>query len=198
MKQDELGETLFPLGEMKKSDTRAIAGELGLVTALRPESQEICFVGDNKYSDFMKGFVPESLRPGPVVDMHGRVIGEHHGIAFYTIGQRRGLGIQSLEPHYVVNIDHATNTLIVGSRHDVMKKSLIVKDLNWIGMSAPRAPFSAGVKIRSTMGEMPATVSPVDENRVRVVFDSPQWAPAPGQSAVFYTGDVVAGGGVIE
>lgn len=198
MRQDELGKTLFPLGEMTKSDTRAIAGGLGLVTALRPESQEICFVGNNKYADFMKDFAPESLRPGPIVDRSGKVVGEHNGIAFYTIGQRRGLGIQSLEPHYVVNIDHAMNTLIVGSRDDVMKKSLIVKDLNWICMNAPHRPFAAGVKIRSTMREMPAIVTPVDENRVRVVFDSPQWAPAPGQSAVFYTGNMVAGGGIIE
>jgi tRNA-specific 2-thiouridylase len=198
MKQDELAKTLFPLGEMKKSDTRAIAEELGLVTALRPESQEICFVGNNKYPDFMKNFAPESLKPGPIVGMSGWVIGEHHGIAFYTIGQRRGLGIQSLEPYYVVNIDHRTNTLIVGSRDDVMKKSLIVKDLNWICMNAPRRPFAAGVKIRSTMREMPAIVSPLDQNRVQVVFDSPQWAPAPGQSAVFYAGNMVVGGGIIE
>jgi tRNA-specific 2-thiouridylase len=198
MKQEEIAKTLFPLGEMRKPDTRAIARELGLVTALRPESQEICFVGNNKYADFIKGFAPESLQPGPIVDMNGGKVGEHNGIAFYTIGQRKGLGIQSLEPHYVVNIDHTTNTLIVGSRDDIMKKSLIVKELNWICMSAPHRPFAAGVKIRSTMREMPALVSPVDENRVQVVFESPQWAPAPGQSAVFYTGSMVAGGGIIE
>lgn len=198
MKQEELEKTLFPLGEMQKTETRAIAEELGLVTALRPESQEICFVGNNRYADFMKDFSPESLQPGAIVDLSGRAVGEHHGIAFYTIGQRRGLGIQSLEPHYVVKIDHRTNTLMVGSREDVMKKSLTVKELNWISMSAPDRPFGAGVKIRSTMREMPATVTPIDRYRVQVGFERPQWAPAPGQSAVFYSGDVVAGGGIIE
>ncbi|KPJ98104.1 MAG: hypothetical protein AMK71_11925 [Nitrospira bacterium SG8_35_4] len=198
MKQEELGKTLFPLGEMKKSDTRSIAGEIGLVTALRPESQEICFVGNNKYADFMRGFSPESLQPGAIVDMNGRVVGKHDGIAFYTVGQRRGLGIQSLKPHYVVKIDHDNNTVTAGSRDDVMKNSLIVKDLNWICMDAPDRSFTAGVKIRSTMKEKPATVSPMDTNRVRVVFDAPQWAPAPGQSAVFYNDDIVVGGGIIE
>jgi tRNA-specific 2-thiouridylase len=198
MNQEELGKTLFPLGEMNKTDTRSIAEELGLVTALRPESQEICFVGNNKYADFMKGFSPESLQPGAIVDVSGRVVGEHDGIAFYTIGQRRGLGIQSLKPHYVVNIDHRNNTLMVGSRDDVMKKKLTVKDLNWICASAPDGHFTAGVKIRSTMEEMPATVSPVNKNRVKVEFHDPQWAPAPGQSAVFYKGNIVVGGGIIE
>jgi tRNA-specific 2-thiouridylase len=198
MKQEELGKTLFPLGEMKKSDTRSIAEDLGLVTALRPESQEICFVGNNKYADFMKGFSPESLQPGAIVDMNGAVLGQHDGIAFYTIGQRRGLGIQSLSPHYVVKIDHTRNTVMVGSRDDVMEKTIIIKELNWISMGAPDRAFTAGVKIRSTMKEVPATISPVDQSRVRVEFDSPQWAPAPGQSAVFYHDDVVAGGGIIE
>jgi len=198
MKQMELGKTMFPLGEMKKSDTRSIAEEIGLVTALRPESQEICFVGNNKYAEFMKGFSPESLQPGAIVDMNGTVVGKHDGIAFYTIGQRRGLGIQSLKPHYVVNIDHQNNTVTVGSRDDVMKKTFIVKDLNWICVNTPDRSFTAGVKIRSTMSEQPATVSPIDTNRVRVVFDAPQWAPAPGQSAVFYKDELVVGGGIIE
>jgi tRNA-specific 2-thiouridylase len=198
MKQEELGKTLFPLGEMKKADTRSIAGELGLVTALRPESQEICFVGNNKYADFMKGFSPESLQPGAIVDMSGKLVGEHDGIAFYTIGQRRGLRIQSLKPHYVVKIDQKSNTVMVGSRDDVMKKSITVKDLNWICLNASDRPFTAGVKIRSTMKEMPATVSPTEENRALAEFDSPQWAPAPGQSAVFYNNDIVVGGGIIE
>jgi tRNA-specific 2-thiouridylase len=198
MKQEELRKTLFPLGEMKKADTRSIAGELGLVTALRPESQEICFVGNNKYADFMKGFSPESLQPGAIVDMSGKLVGEHDGIAFYTIGQRRGLRIQSLKPHYVVKIDQKSNTVMVGSRDDVMKKSITVKDLNWICLNASDRPFTAGVKIRSTMKEMPATVSPTEENRALAEFDSPQWAPAPGQSAVFYNNDIVVGGGIIE
>jgi len=198
MKQEELGKTLFPLGEMNKAQTRGIAADLGLVTALRPESQEICFVGNNKYADFMKGFSPESVRPGPIVDMQGTVVGEHTGIAFYTIGQRRGLGVQSLQPHYVVRIDQKNNTLTVGSRDDVMQRDITVRDLNWVCIDAPDSPFAASVKIRSTMREMPARVSPVSRERVQVAFETAQWAPAAGQSAVFYEDDRVLGGGIIE
>ena len=146
----------------------------------------------------MKVFSPESLQPGAIIDISGKVGGKHDGIAFYTIGQRKGLGIQSLKPHYVVKIDQKNNILVVGSRIDVMKKILTVKNLNWIYMHAPNMPFPAAVKIRSTMKEMPATVSPIEENRVQVEFESPQWAPAPGQSAVFYHNDLVVGGGIIE
>lgn len=198
MTQPELAKTMFPLGEMNKEETRKIAKELDLATAMRAESQEICFVGDDKYVDFIEKFSPESLRPGPIADTSGKIIGEHKGIAFYTIGQRKRLGISSLKPHYVADIDRNTNTITVGSREDAMKKTLIVKDLNWLSIDSLSKPLLTHVKIRSTMKETPAVISPLEDERVKVEFEELQWAPASGQSAVFYNGDLVIGGGIIE
>jgi tRNA-specific 2-thiouridylase len=198
MTQDQLARTLFPLGGMKKEETRKIAKELGLATALRSESQEICFVGNDKYVDFIERFSPESLRPGTILDTGGKVIGEHKGIAFYTVGQRKRLGIASLKPYYVTSIDHRTNTITVGSREDVMEKTLKVKKLNWISINSLSGPAHVHVKIRSTMKGAPAVISPLGDDSVKVEFDEPQWAPASGQSAVFYSGDMVIGGGIID
>jgi tRNA-specific 2-thiouridylase len=198
MTQAELAKILFPLGEMKKEETREIAKELDLATAMRAESQEICFVGDDKYVDFIENFSPESLRPGQIVDTSGKAIGEHKGIAFYTIGQRKRLGISSLIPRYVADIDRRTNTITVGSREDAMKKTLTVKELNWISIVSLSKPLTVNVKIRSTMKEVPAIISPLGNDKVNVEFVDLQWAPASGQSAVFYNGDLVIGGGIIE
>ncbi len=198
MKPMELAKTVFPIGSMKKEETREIARELGLAAALRAESQEICFIGDDTYVDFIKNFAPDALQPGPIVNMNEQVVGEHKGIAFYTIGQRKGLGIASLKPHYVANIDQKEKTIVVGSKEDVMKKSFKVRELNWISIDYPSSPMRCHVKIRSTMQERPATVRPEDKNKIIVDYDEPQWAPAPGQSAVFYDGEAVLGGGIIE
>jgi len=198
MKQEELAKTLFPLGGLTKEKTRGIAKELDLATALRPESQEICFAGKENYADFIKGFSPESLRPGPIAGMDGKIVGEHKGIAFYTIGQRKRLGISSLKPHYVVRIDREKNTVIVGSREDAMKKSFKVKALNWVALDHLSSTLRVNVRVRSTMKEVAATIIPEADGRVFVEFDEPQWAPAPGQSAVFYDADKVLGGGIIE
>ncbi len=198
MKQEELARTVFPLGEMKKEETRNIAKELGLVNALRAESQEICFVGDDKYGNFIKSFSPEALQPGPIVDTSGKVVGRHKGIAFYTIGQRKGLGISSLKPRYVAEIDRQNNTIVIGSRNDAMRKSFKVNRLNWISINNLSGPIRAHVKMRSTMQEKIATISPVNDKSVKVEYDEIQWAPASGQSAVFYDGDLVIGGGIIE
>jgi tRNA-specific 2-thiouridylase len=198
MKQRELARTIFPLGKMKKDQTRKIAKELKIAAAIRPESQEICFVGNDKYADFIKEFSPGALQPGPIVDSRGKIIGKHKGIAFYTIGQRKGLGISSLKPNYVADIDRTKNTIVVGTRDDAFRKSFKVNQLNWISVEALSQPFRAHVKIRSTMKEMPATIRPEGYERIIVDFEKPQWAPAPGQSAVFYDGDIVIGGGTIE
>jgi tRNA-specific 2-thiouridylase len=198
IKQEELARTLFPLGGMNKKETRKIAVELGLANALRPESQEICFVGNDKYADFVKDFSPEALKPGPIVDTKGNNIGEHRGIAFYTIGQRRGLGIASLKPHYVVSIDLHNNTVVAGTQEDAMGKNFTVRELNWISQGGLAGPMRADVRIRSMMEPMPSTISPDNGGKITVEFDVPQWAPAPGQSAVFYDGDIVLGGGIIE
>jgi tRNA-specific 2-thiouridylase len=197
MNQDELSKTMFPLGEFNKDKTRSIAKDIGLATATRPESQEICFVGDDKYADFIEGFSPDSLKPGPILDTDGKVIGEHKGIAFYTIGQRKGLGIASPVARYVADINRENNTIIIGSRGDATRKKITVTDLNWIATDFPVSPVQAGVKIRSTMNEVPALLIPEGEN-ISVVFSVTQWAPAPGQSAVFYKNDIVLGGGIID
>ena len=197
MNQDELSKTLFPLGEFTKDRTRAIAKEIGLATATRPESQEICFVGDDNYANFVKGFSPDSLKPGPILDIDGKVIGEHNGIAFYTIGQRKGLGISSPVPRYVADINRENNTIVIGSREDAARKKIMVTDLNWIATGPKESPERVGVKIRSTMHEVPAIIAREGEHII-VEFDEPQWAPAPGQSAVFYHDDIVLGGGIIS
>lgn len=197
MTQKELSKTVFPLGGMKKEKTRDIAKELGLLNALRAESQEICFVGDDHYADFIKAYAPGMLAPGPVLSMEGKVLGEHKGIAFYTIGQRKRLGVQSSTPLYVVEIDMKNNSITIGNRDDALKKRFKVKELNWISIGSLKEPVRAKVKVRSTMTEVLSTITP-DGDAVIVEFDEPQWAPAPGQSAVFYDGDIVIGGGVIQ
>jgi len=197
MTDKQLERTIFPLGGMEKNETREIAADAGLATAMRPESQEICFVGDDKYADFIRGFDPEAVSPGPVYDTSGRKVGEHRGIAFYTIGQRRGLGIASPHPLYVIRIDRANNSVIVGPREEALVRLVSVGDLNWISGEAVSGKTRISAKIRSTMMDAPAVLIPERGDMVRVEFDEPQWAPAPGQSAVFYDGEIVLGGGII-
>ncbi len=198
MRQEELMKTVFPLGDLTKDETRQIARGLGLASAIRPESQEICFVGNGNYADFIKGLVPESFRPGPLINVKGETIGEHKGMALYTIGQRKRIGVPTLDPYYVIDINRQNNTIMVGQREHTLKKSFKVKELNWISFNSLLSSKKLHVKIRSTMQEEPATIIPVENQLVKVEFDNPQWAPAPGQSAVFYDGDFVVGGGIIE
>ncbi len=197
MTQHELSRVVFPLGGMRKEEIRRIAEDIGLANALRAESQEICFVGDGNYIDFVRNFNPDAFKPGPIVSEKGEVIGTHKGIAFYTVGQRKRLEIPSLIPFYVVDIDRGGNTIIVGDRKGAMKSRLLVRSLNWISIDGLYEPVRAGVRIRSTMMEEPSLITP-GRDSVIVEFDNPQWAPAPGQSAVFYIDDIVIGGGVIE
>jgi tRNA-specific 2-thiouridylase len=197
MTQEELSKTVFPLGVFQKKQTKGIAQDLGLFNTLRPESQEICFIGNGKYTDFIKTFSPESLKPGPIINLQGKIIGEHKGIALYTIGQRKKIGISSLKPLYVCGIDKKNNAIIVGQKKDTLKKTFKVKGLNWIAMESPSQPLKARVKIRSTMNEEPAVIIPEKNHIVTVEFSSPQSAPASGQSAVFYDNDTVLGGGEI-
>jgi len=198
MTQEELSKTVFPLGELTKDKTRSIALELGLASAIRPESQEICFVGDGSYIDFLKSFSPAAFKQGLVFNTEGKVIGKHKGVAFYTIGQRKRLEIQALKPYYVVAINREENVIVVGSKEDALKKTFKVKKLNWISIHSLLGPVRMMVKIRSNMKEKPALIIPAENQQVAVEFDEPQWAPASGQSAVFYDNDVVVGGGVIE
>jgi tRNA-specific 2-thiouridylase len=198
MSEQALRKAVFPVGSYRKEEIRRIAAELGLFNAHKPESQDICFVGAGYYADFIAELYPQTALPGPVVDEHGSVVGEHKGIAYYTVGQRKGLAIASKDPLYVLAMDVKSNTIVVGLRERAFQKEIWVQELNWTSGPPPDTVFKAEVKIRSTMEPVPSVVFvDSDSGTVRIVFDEPQWAPAFGQSAVFYINDVVIGGGKI-
>lgn len=197
LRREELCRILLPLGDYKKEHVREIADKLNLPAAKRPESQEICFIEDKNYFKFIHKLNPLIGTPGPIKDMGGNILGEHKGLYHYTIGQRKGLGISSPNPLYVARIDAVKNTIYVGNKESAEVKEFDVNDLNWIA-PMPAREFRADVKVRSMMNATPATLAlDLKSKTVKVIFDKPQWAPAPGQSAVFYDGDVVIGGGVI-
>ena len=198
--QEELRVLRFPIGEWSKSQVREKAAELGLVTAAKPESQEICFVADGSYRTLLKDRFRDRVRPGAIVDEGGSVLGEHDGIAMYTVGQRSGLRLQAAgpaaPPRYVSGIDAETNTIRVGGHAQLMRSACAVEDVRYISGRGPEGPFAASVKVRSHAAEAGAVVTPLGD-RARIDFGSPQRALAPGQAAVFYDGDRVIGGGAI-
>ena len=196
--QEQLAHTLFPLGAMKKTEVRAIAEKNGLVNAHKSDSQDICFVPDGDYASFIRRTTGKEYPPGDVADSSGKVYGRHDGLINYTIGQRKGLGIAFGKPMYVIDKDMAHNTLIVGSGEELLNKAFTVSDLNWIDFGHTEKPFSCKAKTRYRMTEQPCTVYPRDNDIVRVEFETPQRAITPGQRAVFYDGDIVLGGGVIQ
>jgi len=186
---------LLPLGELTKDEVRKIARSLDLPAADRPESQEICFVEDNNYNAFIEQLAPESMRPGPIISADGKVVGTHKGVYAYTIGQRKGLNVPSLQPHFVTRIDPQNNCIHVGLRDEAMSRRIHVRDMHWLQRPASSS-FAAAVKVRSMM-EAKSAVIEASEDTAEVLFDEPLWAPAPGQSAVFYDNDTVLGGGII-
>jgi tRNA-specific 2-thiouridylase len=196
LNREQLDRLLLPLGDLTKDEVRRIARSLNLPAADRPESQEICFVEDNNYSGFIEKLAPETIKPGPIISADGKIVGTHKGVYAYTVGQRKGLNIPSLLPHFVTRIDPLRNSIHVGSREEAMLKQIHVRDINWL-LRPESSSFTGLVKVRSMMEARPATVVLSGENAL-VVFDEPQWAPAPGQSAVIYDGDVVIGGGIIS
>ena len=198
--QADLRVLRFPIGDWSKPAVRDKAAALGLVTATKPESQEICFVADGSYRTLLKDRFRERVRPGAVVDDGGAVIGEHDGIAMYTVGQRSGLRLRAAgaasPPRYVSGIDAATNTITVGGPDRLLQSSCPVEDVRYVGGRPPQGPFAATVKVRSHAPEAAAVVTPLGD-RARIDFEMPQRALAPGQAAVFYDGDRVIGGGAI-
>jgi len=199
MSQDQLRYALMPLGGFTKERVRQMARELGLPVADKAESQEICFIPDGDYTGFLKEYIPQAVKPGPILDRKGNTLGEHRGILFYTIGQRKGLGISATEPLYVVAIDRGRNTVTVGSRREVYGDELIAADLNWISIEPPKQPLEIKARIRYRHREADAVLTPLSNGeRVRVKFKKPQMAIAPGQAVVFYLKDTVVGGGTIE
>jgi tRNA-uridine 2-sulfurtransferase len=195
--QLQLASAIFPLGNLTKDNVRKIASEMGLASVKRKESREICFIPDNDYPRFLREHL-SAIPEGHIVDKQGKILGKHDGIINYTVGQRKGLGISSPEPLYVVGIDAQNNTVIVGGKQDVFSSEFIAADVNWISIEKITAPLTLKVRIRYLHTEAEALVTPVDNDKVNIKFAKPQMAVTPGQSAVFYDGDAVAGGGTIE
>ena len=196
--QEQLKYTLMPLGDITKERVRKIAKEKNLHVVNSPESQEICFVPDNNYGEFVKKYIPEEIKPGHIVNKEGKVIGEHRGIIFYTIGQRKGMGIADKNPLYVIAIDKKNNAIRAGKEEELYTNELIADNINFISIKKLKTPIKVEAKIRYLHQASPATVIPLDKGKVRVKFDSPQRAITPGQAVVFYKGEEVVGGGTIE
>ncbi len=188
----------MPLGNYQKSQVREIAARLGLKTADKPESQEICFIPQNNYSEFIKQRASSRLVSGNITDKEGNIIGKHQGIAFYTIGQRRGLGIAANKPLYVLHIDSGKNAIIVGDKADLYCRRLTAKEMNWVAVPEITEKIEVMARIRYLHKETKAVVSPLKDGQVFVEFYESQQAITPGQSVVFYRDDIVVGGGIIK
>jgi len=197
LNQDKLRHALFPVGDHPKPEIRQIAEKYGLPTASRKDSQDLCFLAGEDYRSFLQRNAAEMLRPGQIVSRDGRSLGEHTGLANYTIGQRKGLGVASPIPLYVLGKNATTNTLVVGTQEELGSRELIARDVNWVGGEAPMEPFRAEVKIRYTAKEASALVTPLEDSRVQVQFDEPQRDITAGQAAVFFKDDLMLGGGII-
>jgi len=198
MGQAQLAHALFPVGEYIKPQVRELAREFNLPIAERPESQDLCFLADNDYRRFLTEHADESLRPGPIVRRDGSVVGEHAGLPFYTIGQRKGIGVAAREALYVIGTKPEINALVVGTADELGSDRLRAMRVNWVSGSAPASAIRAEVKIRYKAAPAWATVTPLESNRAEVVFDRCLRDVTPGQAAVFYDGEVCLGGGIIE
>jgi tRNA-uridine 2-sulfurtransferase len=198
LRQEQLSRAMFPLGAMTKSDTRDTARHCGLKTADKEESMEICFVPDNDYGGFLRKADLVQPHRGEIVDLQGRVLGHHDGIEFFTTGQRKGLGISSPVPLYVLELDAETNRVIVGDGSTLERDTFRVRQCNWIPFEQPSAALAVTAKIRYNHPGTPATVFPDGQGTASVVLHTPQRAITPGQAAVFYQDDLVVGGGWIE
>lgn len=195
---DWLPQLLFPLGDMQKSDVWQEADTLGLPADELKESQEICFVSQGNYRSFIEKEVPEAKKPGLFIDHAGRPLGEHDGIAFYTPGQRRRLGIAAGQRLYVQQVNPTTNTVVVGPEESLQRHACTVSDLNLFKNHLLAGPSTVQVKIRYATPPTPATLSPLSSTHIHIQFHEPQKSLSPGQSAVFYDGDDVLGGGIIQ
>jgi tRNA-specific 2-thiouridylase len=197
LRQEQLACSLFPLGELTKHDTRAIARDHTLKTADKEESMEICFVPDKDYGRFLEEAKLAKKHRGDIVDVHGRKLGEHDGVEFYTVGQRKGLGLSAPRPLYVVDLDAERNRVIVGDESQLDRDEFLIERCNWIPFDAPPESFEAVAKIRYNHPGAPATVTPQPGGAARVKLHTPQRAITPGQACVLYQDDLVLGGGWI-
>jgi len=200
----QVGQSLFPVGDIEKPIVRAIAEDLGLITAKKKDSTGICFIGERKFKDFLARYLP--AQPGNIRTVEGDIIGRHDGLMYHTLGQRKGLGIggvkgASEEAWYVVEKDLVNNELIVAQGHDhsaLLSSGLIAQQLHWVDRQPIREPLRCTVKTRYRQTDVPCTIEPIDDESIKVIFDEPQIAVTPGQSAVFYLDEVCLGGGIIE
>ena len=198
MTQEQLEHVLFPLGDYKKEEVRRLAKEQRIPAAERAESQEICFVPGTDYRSFLKENAPDSVRPGEMVMMDGRVVGKHDGIAFFTIGQRRKLGVAAGSRLYVVRIDPGSNRVFLGEKQDLMTREAHATDTRYCAFDTLRSSLDVTVKVRYRSPYVPATIEPAGRKRTRIAFKEPVPGVCPGQAAVFYQDDTVVGGGIIE
>jgi len=198
LNQDVLPYILFPLGKFKKKQTREKAKKYGLKNYKKAESQEICFIRDDNYRKFLTQHIKGAIKPGKFIDKKENILGEHQGIPFYTIGQRKGLGVSLNKRMYVTKINFRQNVVTLGDDKDLYRGKLFVKDLSFISGNKLLETIKAEVKIRYNSKKSPAIISHYSKDKVLIDFKKPQRAVTPGQSAVFYQGDVVVGGGIIE
>jgi len=195
--QEQLAHVFFPLSDLSKEDVRAIARERELPVADQPESQDVCFLADGDYRRFVAQHAPETVRPGPILDTSGRLLGQHSGLVNYTIGQRKGIGVAASRPLYVLALDPERNALIVGPAEELGEETCAVARMHYISGQEPPGTFTAIAKIRYRHREVPVTATPLPEGRLHVRFARPQRDVTPGQYLVLYDGEVVLGGGVI-
>lgn len=198
LNQQQLQKTMFPLGNLLKTEVRELARAYNLPMAEKKDSQDLCFVSDDNYKDFLLRNAPEIVQPGKIMDRFGNQLGDHQGLAFYTIGQRKGIGIAAPEPLYVLEKNASENILVVGSAEDLNQKSILVKDVNWISGDLPSAPIKVQVKIRYKSDFRDAKITPLQDQKVLIELEESVRDATPGQFAVFYQGNELLGGGEIE
>ena len=198
MTQDQLAHTLMPCGEYTKDRIREIAKQIGLDVHNKKDSEEICFIPDNNHGRYISEAMPGKVKEGNFVDKEGNILGKHKGIVYYTIGQRKGLGLAMGRPVFVTDINPLTNEVVVGSEDDIFKTDLVCKDVNFIAFDTLDKPMELKAKIRYSAKPAEATISPLENGRIKVSFKEKQRAITKGQSVVFYLDDLIIGGGVIE
>jgi len=197
LNQKKLAQVLFPVGEYRKQEVRDLARQFNLAVASKVDSQDLCFVSDGDYRRFLRQYSNESKNPGRIVTESGEVLGQHNGLSFYTIGQRKGLGVAASHPLYVTNKDTHNNSLIVGPREALGIKELAVRDVNWLAGNAPHKSKPIQVKIRYKAKPVTGSISANGQRNTVIQFDEPVFGVTPGQGAVFYDGDICLGGGII-
>lgn len=195
--QKQLAHTLFPLGDKTKAESREIAAKNNLICADRPDSQDICFVPDGDYASFIEMHSDFKAKQGNYLSIDGKVLGKHQGVIHYTLGQRKGLGIALGRPQFVIDKNAQTNEVVLGDEEHLFKTEIIVRDVNFIPFDKLEKPINAKVKLRYRHEPSEATIYPLDNNCVKMIFEKPQRAASPGQAAVFYDGDMCLGGGII-